>query len=217
MRLPNTEKARQHLRVHLPEELAWWIIRCRGSVKDLRMVAYTILTYVSDLDTLLKEVVRYIVYSSRLVREGKCQVCGEANQGIVAHHINYRRPLDVYWLCRRCHSSIHSNGTSWLDSEEDLCPMCQRTPGTYSTRRFPLLDALWLVREELKPLQAHWTAVFMDGIISSLRGEKAPEPPPDPRIQILQDAYARGELCTSLTELDTPLDPDSVDHKRTDM
>ena len=41
------------------------------------------------------------VRGGRLVR-GPCGVCG-ANKKIQGHHADYSRPLDVEWLCFRCH------------------------------------------------------------------------------------------------------------------
>lgn len=49
----------------------------------------------------------------RLVRPDKCETCGEAKMykdgrpGIHAHHPDYNKPLDVMWLCRKCHFQWH--------------------------------------------------------------------------------------------------------------
>lgn len=45
------------------------------------------------------------------IRDGKltvqpCERCGYG-VGINAHHENYSKPLDVTWLCRRCHCQRH--------------------------------------------------------------------------------------------------------------
>lgn len=56
---------------------------------------------------------REIVYNA--VRSGKlhrqpCSVCGE--QDTEAHHEDYRKPLDVVWLCRKHHRELHRNSES---------------------------------------------------------------------------------------------------------
>ncbi len=49
---------------------------------------------------------------ARAIRKGKlhkpplCQGCGEAKD-LHAHHEDYRRKLDVIWLCARCHRHNH--------------------------------------------------------------------------------------------------------------
>ncbi|MFC3631443.1 hypothetical protein ACFOM8_18590 [Paracoccus angustae] len=43
-----------------------------------------------------------------------CEVCGR--DGVDAHHARYDEPLDVRWLCRRCHVKLHHYG-------EDMFPI----------------------------------------------------------------------------------------------
>jgi hypothetical protein len=50
-------------------------------------------------------------YSNVYKRRGKlipqpCLICGDPNAE--KHHANYRRPLDVDWLCKKCHLAHHS-------------------------------------------------------------------------------------------------------------
>lgn len=35
-----------------------------------------------------------------------CAICGSTD-GVHAHHKDYARPLDVVWLCARCHHRLH--------------------------------------------------------------------------------------------------------------
>lgn len=42
------------------------------------------------------------VASGRLLRPGRCSQCGEECKPD-AHHADYSKPLEVEWLCRRCH------------------------------------------------------------------------------------------------------------------
>lgn len=44
--------------------------------------------------------------SGELKRPEKCSHCGEPDL-IHGHHTDYARPLDVTWLCGRCHRSAH--------------------------------------------------------------------------------------------------------------
>jgi len=36
-----------------------------------------------------------------------CEVCG--NEKAEAHHNDYTRPLEVRWLCHKCHMYLHMN------------------------------------------------------------------------------------------------------------
>jgi hypothetical protein len=46
-----------------------------------------------------------------------CEVCGSTSS--IAHHDDYRRPLDVRWMCRRHHGQWHAanpTGIEWPGS-----------------------------------------------------------------------------------------------------
>ncbi len=52
--------------------------------------------------------------SGALERPDRCEKCGETpplrrdgGSQIEAHHDDYNRPLDVRWLCKRCHHAWH--------------------------------------------------------------------------------------------------------------
>lgn len=52
-----------------------------------------------------KKLVRTAVLKGKLIKPDKCSKCG--NKGKVeAHHENYSKPLEVVWLCKKCHSNI---------------------------------------------------------------------------------------------------------------
>ncbi len=41
-----------------------------------------------------------------LINPGKCNKCN-SKENIQGHHINYSKPLDIIWLCQRCHFKEH--------------------------------------------------------------------------------------------------------------
>ena len=43
------------------------------------------------------------------VSRGSCESCG-TNRSVEAHHVDYRRPLAVLWLCVPCHKAEHAGG-----------------------------------------------------------------------------------------------------------
>lgn len=71
---------------------------------------------------------RYILNNAikrnRVARPEKCSVCGKSGL-IEGHHQNYSMPLDVVWLCPKCHGAEHqkparygpSNSKSWRHSK----------------------------------------------------------------------------------------------------
>lgn len=50
----------------------------------------------------------YHLSKGHLTKPLLCQSCGGASK-LDAHHENYSLPLDVIWLCRQCHKSVHSS------------------------------------------------------------------------------------------------------------
>jgi hypothetical protein len=81
-----------------------------------------------DLHKAAHAKVQYAVFTGRLTRPNKCSVCGKADSkysisrcpwtdkiyirkqrcvNIIAHHKDYRKPLEVIWVCRSCHNKIH--------------------------------------------------------------------------------------------------------------
>lgn len=50
-----------------------------------------------------RDVVKRAVKSGKLIRQ-PCEVCGELKAE--AHHDDYRKPLDVRWLCQRHHRAV---------------------------------------------------------------------------------------------------------------
>jgi len=48
---------------------------------------------------------------SNAVRDGRvkrlpCEFCGD--EKVHAHHDDYSKPLDVIWLCPKCHRRLHA-------------------------------------------------------------------------------------------------------------
>lgn len=46
------------------------------------------------------------VRRGKLFKPNKCADCG-VECSPHAHHSDYQKPLDVLWVCRRCHANIH--------------------------------------------------------------------------------------------------------------
>ena len=78
------------------------------------------------------------VERGELIRPDRCERCGSPpgdDRGIHGHHEDYSKPLDVVWLCRKCHCMRHAElsragirvsstepsrnrvGLSWTDEE----------------------------------------------------------------------------------------------------
>lgn len=52
---------------------------------------------------LAKDAVHNAIRAGKLVRK-PCTICGKKSEG---HHPDYNKPLEVVWLCRKHHASIH--------------------------------------------------------------------------------------------------------------
>jgi hypothetical protein len=47
----------------------------------------------------------------KISRAERCEKCG-AKEFLHKHHFDYNEPLNVIWLCARCHNKIHREETS---------------------------------------------------------------------------------------------------------
>ncbi len=50
------------------------------------------------------------IRDGKLVRPSSCSECASTEK-IEAHHDDYTKPLDVRWLCRKCHYKWHKHNT----------------------------------------------------------------------------------------------------------
>jgi len=50
----------------------------------------------------------YHVKRGNIFKPELCSICGEKKR-VESHHHDYEKPLDVIWVCRKCHVSIHHN------------------------------------------------------------------------------------------------------------
>lgn len=70
---------------------------------------------------LVRDITSRAIRDGTLVRPEKCEYCG-CNGKIEAHHRDYGKPLEVIWVCRKCHGAFHE------DSHEHNPDNVQQTP-----------------------------------------------------------------------------------------
>lgn len=71
-------------------------------------VDHQIAAYNSDPEYRERKIVRvqaYRAFARGVIRPAPCSVCGSPE--VEMHHPDYSRPLEVEWLCRRCHMLEH--------------------------------------------------------------------------------------------------------------
>ena len=49
------------------------------------------------------------IRAGKLVRPNKCERCGRSDMTIDAAHKDYSKPLEVMWLCKRCHRIVDNS------------------------------------------------------------------------------------------------------------
>lgn len=61
-----------------------------------------------SIKTIARWKVRNAINGGKLVRPLQCTFCNKKCKPN-AHHIDYTKPLDILWLCVKCHKKIHFN------------------------------------------------------------------------------------------------------------
>jgi len=54
----------------------------------------------------VRGIVQRAILAGNLKRPDKCEKCNSQSY-IVAHHSNYKKPLNIKWLCQSCHKKLH--------------------------------------------------------------------------------------------------------------
>ena len=53
-----------------------------------------------------KRAIAYAVLTGKISKPCWCEICGSADK-LHAHHHDYSKRLDVWWLCEHCHKLLH--------------------------------------------------------------------------------------------------------------
>jgi hypothetical protein len=92
---------------------------------------------------------RRAVRAGKIVRPKECSSCGHSQDDcrIEGHHADYTRPLEVEWLCTKCHRARHPEwrGPGWVGCDarrsvpghnvrrRDYCQLTKGHPGRHAS------------------------------------------------------------------------------------
>ena len=92
----------------------WSLLRCRIQLRDKRRYGESNNFYTgTKANGKAQNILEYALLKGIIKRPGQCSKCGKeckfknGRDGIQAHHSDYNKPLDVMWLCQKCHHEWH--------------------------------------------------------------------------------------------------------------
>ena len=74
--------------------------------------------------------VKYHVDNENIVRPDNCSICKSSDYRIEAHHFEYSKPLDVLWVCQKCHLALHQR----INEESKISADAERLNETASVK-----------------------------------------------------------------------------------
>jgi hypothetical protein len=77
------------------------------------MIEYTL----RKLKTNCHSKIYYQLKIGKIIKPICCQRC-KAKKILEAHHPDYKKPLEILWICRRCHAKLHPSEKGYMDSKK---------------------------------------------------------------------------------------------------
>lgn len=100
-----------------------------------------------------QQAVKKALANGSLIRWPGCAAC-HRKRGLEAHHYDYDRPLDVTWLCMKCHKAAHAI-VGFRNTEHSSAPK----PGLTSRSGFVVTSTLHI--GSIEPPRAHLSRLRM--------------------------------------------------------
>lgn len=97
----------------------------------------------------VRQMVTAALIRGDLVRPDSCSLCKKERRKIQAHHIDYGRPLDVIWVCTKCHGKAHerSSPLNPLNNPQSPLPgLCHEKSDVYVSFSLPVSNFIALKR-----------------------------------------------------------------------
>lgn len=94
----------------------WDLLRRRIPLRDQKRIGSdnNFFRGGSTADDHAQNVLEYAIKKGNIIRQKVCSVCGDSGNmkdgrtKVQGHHDNYNKPLEVRWLCQKCHHDWHS-------------------------------------------------------------------------------------------------------------
>lgn len=96
-------KFHEENREKIAERKKRWLASDKGKESHIKSVQ--IWKKANSNKVLAYKTVERAIKNGALVPKDKCEVCGSKHK-IEAHHPDYRKPLQVIWLCKICHKKL---------------------------------------------------------------------------------------------------------------
>lgn len=93
----------------------WDLLKRRIELRDNKKIAEENNFYRGGIlkDEKAQNILEYAIRKGTIKRLSKCEICGDVGTfkdgrtKIQAHHSDYNKPLDVIWMCQKCHHEWH--------------------------------------------------------------------------------------------------------------
>lgn len=59
-----------------------------------------------------RKIMAAAVRSKKIIKPESCSLCNEISKRIEGHHKDYSKPLEIVWLCCKCHRASHRKETT---------------------------------------------------------------------------------------------------------
>lgn len=91
--------------------------------------------------------------SGKLTKPDCCNACGCKSDSIQAHHDSYDKPLEVTWLCLKCHRSLHGDNRALNDEQIKMIRQSDKSTYALSKELGVSFNTVTKVKERQHPYE----------------------------------------------------------------